>query len=138
MKDKPKKIIRAHKKFDPEKWEEALFGELVRKAVLETFGDGPCRSEDEAVILAFWKLYDPMETGKRTKVELMYTVEETPEEGSDLPPVPPRIRWLTAHSHPGEPLTPSPDDLLLYDRLDLERGACSHYITDGITIKKIR
>ena len=124
---------------DPEFWREALFMEIVRKAMLESFEDEPYRSEDEAAILAFWLLLDPFDTGRRMKTELSYAVKDDPAgKGSDLPPLPPRIRWITAHSHPGEPLTPSADDLFLYDRLDLERGAVSHFIMDGIRIRKIR
>ena len=131
--------IRKKRRIRKEEWRAAISAEFVRMAVLASFGKEPCRSEDEAAVLAFWRLYDPMKTGSRTKTEITYTVPEDPRETfSGLPPIPPRIRWLTAHVHPDEPLRPSPDDLLLYDRLDLERGACSHFILDGLRINKIR
>lgn len=119
-------------------WRDALFLELVRRAILETFDEGPCRSEDEAAVLAFWKLLNPFGSEDRDRIEIPFLAEPDGESDPSLPPLPPRIRWLTAHVHPGEPLTPSADDLLLYDRLDLERGACVHFILDGVRVKKIR
>ena len=119
-----------------EAWKRALILEAVRAAVLEEYEKEPCLSEDEALIAAWWKLLNPFGAPDREKAEIAYTVR--PEEDADLPPTPPRIRWLTAHVHRNEPLTPSADDLLLYDRMDEERGACSHFILDGLRIKKIR
>ncbi len=122
-----------------EEWRRALILETVRAAVLAEYEKEPCDSEDEALILAWWRLLNPFDTPDREKTEITYTAEDdTPEENADLPPLPPRIRWLTAHVHPDEPLKPSVDDLLLYDRMDLERGACSHFILDGLKIRKIR
>ena len=127
-----------------EEWWDALALGLVRAAVLEDLGDDPARSEDEAALTAFWRLQNPFRDAgggaeDRQKAEIPYQSENPPwDPDSDLPPIPPRIRWLTAHVHPREPLTPSVDDLLLYDRIDLERGACSHFILDGFHIKKIR
>lgn len=131
------------KKPTKEEWQNALALELVRAAVLEDLGDPP-RSEDEAALTAFWRLQNPFrEAGggaeDREKTEIPYQSKDpAPDPDSGMPPIPPRIRWLTAHVHPREPLTPSVDDLLLYDRMDLERGACSHFILDGFHIKKIR
>ena len=122
-----------------EEWQRALILETVRAAVLAEYEKEPCDSEDEALILAWWRLLNPFGTPDREKTEITYTADDdTPEENADLPPLPPRIRWLTAHVHPDEPLKPSVDDLLLYDRMDLERGACSHFILDGLKIRKIR
>ena len=121
-----------------EKYREDLFLELVRAAVLETFGDSPCRSEDEAALLCFWKTVNPFRVPGRESDEETFLSEPSAREEDDLPPVPPRVRTVTAHVHRDEPLTPSPDDLLMYDRLDLERGACSHFIIDGFSVKKIR
>ncbi len=122
-----------------EEWRRALILETVRAAVLAEYEKEPCDSEDEALILAWWRLLNPFGTPDREKTEITYTADDdTPEENADLPPLPPRIRWLTAHVHPDEPLKPSVDDLLLYDRMDLERGACSHFILDGLKIRKIR
>ncbi len=122
-----------------EEWRRALILETVRAAVLAEYEKEPCDSEDEALILAWWRLLNPFGTPDREKTEITYTADDdTPEENADLPPLPPRIRWLTAHIHPDEPLKPSVDDLLLYDRMDLERGACSHFILDGLKIRKIR
>jgi len=135
--------MKENKKPTKEEWRDALYMELVRAAVLENLGDPP-RSEDEAALMAFWRLQNPFrEAGggaeDREKAEISYLSEDpAPDPDSGLPPIPPRIRWLTAHVHPREPLTPSVDDLLLYDRMDLERGACSHFILDGFHIKKIR
>ena len=122
-----------------EEWRRALILETVRAAVLAEYEKEPCDSEDEALILAWWRLLNPFGTPDREKTEITYTADDdSPEENADLPPLPPRIRWLTAHVHPDEPLKPSVDDLLLYDRMDLERGACSHFILDGLKIRKIR
>ena len=120
-------------------WRRALILETVRTAMLEEYEKDLCGSEEEAMLLAWWRLLNPFDAPGREKTEIPYTASgETDEEDADLPPTPPRIRWLTAHAHPNEPLTPSVDDLLLYDRLDLERGACSHFILDGLKIRKIR
>ena len=120
-------------------WRRALILETVRAALLEEYEKDLCGSEEEAMLLAFWRLLNPFGAPGREKTEIPYTASDEPgEEEPDLPPTPPRIRWLTAHVHPNEPLTPSVDDLLVYDRMDLERGACSHYIQDGLKIKKIR
>ena len=122
-----------------EEWRRALILETVRAAVLAEYEKEPCDSEDEALILAWWRLLNPFGTPDREKTEITYTADDdTPEENADLPPLPPPVRWLTAHVHPDEPLKPSVDDLLLYDRMDLERGACSHFILDGLKIRKIR
>ena len=118
---------------------QALFLELVRAAVLESFRHQPCRSEDEALLFCFWKLVNPFGLESRMSAEAVYTVPDSPDDGEgDLPPRPVRTRTVTLHAHPDEPLVPSPDDLLLYDRLDLERGACSHFIADGFRVKKVR
>jgi hypothetical protein len=120
-------------------YRDKLFLELVRAAVLESFEKSPCRSEDEAALKCFWKTVNPFLVPGRDSDEETYLCENDPaSEETDLPPVPPRIRTVTVHTHRGEPMTPSPDDLLLYDRLDLERGACSHFIIDGFHVKKIR
>lgn len=122
-----------------EAWRRALILETVRAAILAEYEKEPCDSEDEALILAYWRLLNPFGAPDREKTEITYTADDDPAgEAPDLPPLPPRIRWLTAHVHPDEPLKPSVDDLLIYDRLDRERGACSHFILDGIKIKKIR
>ncbi len=50
---------------------------------------------------------------------------------------------FTAHTHPGEPLVPSPDDLLVYERI--RRSYCGrterqilHFLIDGYTCRKVR
>ena len=117
--------MKENKKPTKEEWRDALYMELVRAAVLENLGDPPREAGGGAE--------------DREKAEISYLSEDpAPDPDSGMPPIPPRIRWLTAHVHPREPLTPSVDDLLLYDRMDLERGACSHFILDGFHIKKIR
>ncbi len=117
----------------------ALFLELVRTAVLESFRICPCRSEDEALLFCFWKLLNPFGLESRVSAEAAYAVPDSPEDKeSTLPPRPVRTRTVTVHAHSDEPLVPSPDDMLLYDRIDLERGACSHFIADGFRLKKVR
>ena len=125
-------------KMSREAYRKALFLEMTRQAVLEDFPrKKPCRSEDEAAVFAMWILLNPFGIEGRESVEIPYYA---PEE-KKLPFFPKklrRVRTLIAHSHPDEPLNPSPDDLLLFVKLDLERGACSFYIADGFEIRKIR
>ena len=47
---------------------------------------------------------------------------------------------FTVHTHPGEPLTPSPDDLAVYHYMDAadENGEpMTHFITDGFLCRKV-
>lgn len=47
---------------------------------------------------------------------------------------------FTAHTHPNEPLVPSPDDLLVYSRFDSDISRAEeqlvHFIIDGYTCRK--
>ena len=122
----------------PREFRKAMCLEFTRALVLEQYRETKIlASERDAERYAVWYLIDPLGLGSRKKVEIPFYA---PEEF--LPPFcPPRprgIRLLIAHSHSSEPLVPSPDDLLLFDRLDLERGACIHCIADGFRIVRIR
>ena len=50
---------------------------------------------------------------------------------------------FTVHSHPNEPLIPSPDDLRVYQQLEAEyirkHGECkfAHFLTDGFLCRKV-
>ena len=129
-----------------EEYRRALYLEIVRKAVLaemekgrprDADGNPRFRSEDEAVLWSLWKLLNPFGVKDRTKAETSFAQEAEPPE-DDLPPRPPMIRTVTAHTHPGEPLEASPDDLLMYSRLDRERGSGIHILADGFDYRILR
>ena len=110
---------------------EILSAEAIRAAVLETDPPkDPASSEDAILLDALWTLFTPSLSFDRVSEYIGYF---TPEEGPEPEPLPmpPRRKLFTAHSHPGEPLTPSPDDLAVYYRLERARGACVNYILDG-------
>ena len=48
-----------------EAWKRALILEAVRAAVLEEYEKETCRSEDEALIMAWWKLLNPWASARR-------------------------------------------------------------------------
>ena len=125
--------------FNPEEYRKILFLEAVRAAMLDELNwkDDAPRSEEETLIGVVWYLLNPLGLEQRGKVERTVLAEEE-EPLPGYPPTPPRERYFTAHAHPNEPLTPSPDDLMIYNRLDLEHGAGVNYIVDGFKVKKIK
>ena len=111
----------------------ALFAEVVRAAVLAENPapkDEVYASQEAAVLAAVWSLYNPLGLAGRETSFFALIPSDTPQD-PDLPPIPPRRKYFSAHVHPGEPLTESPDDLLRYHLLDLEHGAGVCCILDG-------
>ncbi len=109
-----------------------LFDETVRAAALESLprgGKEAVFTEDTAVICSVWLLLDPLRLEARGAVECEIEGTKAPP-AKRTPPLSPRVRYFTAHSHAGEPITPSPDDLLRYYILDEEHGAGVNYIVD--------
>ena len=123
--------------------EDAMRLEIARAAVLEQLrrdrpgkkpGEIAPESRDEAVLAAVWTLLNPAGAEGRESVRWTWTEPAEPIEG--MPPIE-RVKVFTAHAHAGEPLTPSPDDLLRYYLLDIEHGGGIHVITDGFKMKEI-
>ena len=125
--------------FDREEYRSALFLEAVRSVMLDTLGqrDDEPAPEDRTLIGAVWYLLDPLKTGARGKTERTVLAEKEEPPMPGYPPLPPRERYFTAHAHPDEPLTPSADDLLIYNRLDREHGTGVNYIVDRFRVKKV-
>ena len=110
---------------------EILSVEAVRAAVLEADPpENPASSEDAILLDALWTLLRPSVSFDRPSEYIGYFTPAEEPEPAPLP-MPPRRKLFTAHTHPGEPLTPSPDDLVVYYRLERARGACVNYILDG-------
>ena len=119
-------------------YRKAMCLEFARALVLEEYRETEIfDSQREAERYAVWFLLDPLGSGSRNKAEIPFYAPEEPPPPF-CPPRPRGIRLLIAHSHSSKPLVPSPDDLLLFDKLDLERGACVHCIADGFRLVRIR
>ena len=110
-------------------YKDALLVELIRYIQLER-DDWDDSSEFDHALRSVWYLLNPLELDDRSKIITDYFVDKEDEYG----PYKCKMKF-TAHSHHNEPLNPSPDDIIVYNRLDLKFS--SHFITDRFNIVKI-
>lgn len=108
--------------------EEAL--EAVRFAELER-DDLDLSDEFDAAIYSMWYLLDPLGTGTRESVGTTDACKMI------LPREKTKNLKFTAHSHTGEPLVPSPDDIKLYS-IHSRRGNFVHFIIDRFLCRKVK
>lgn len=151
-------------------YHDLLLPEVVRYAKIRSM-DPENLDEYGAAIFATWYTQNPLGRPDRDNIcnfeepqePIIYNKKSAleafgnPRLGDSPLPQPKRrakkqkgVRF-TAHTHPDEPLDPSPDDLLVYDRVDaiLARtdtpaGTGSkaeddliHFIIDGYTCRKV-
>lgn len=147
-------------------YHDVLLPEVVRFAKIRAMNPEEL-DEFGAAIFATWYTQNPNDLPNR---EIICNFEEPNKEepifnrnkreqgfvgklrlGSDTPATPPREPvyhrgvCFTAHTHPGEPLEPSPDDLLIYKRLRKILSSdptksyrpLVNYIIDGYTCRKV-
>ena len=109
---------------------EAMKLEAVRQAELSRT-DLDLSDEFDAAIYSMWYLLDPMNLGKRESVGTASVCREKIDEKRAK-----NLRF-TAHAHHNEPITASPDDRLLYARLERISKKYIHFITDRFRIFRI-
>jgi len=138
-------------------YHDLLLPELFRYAKLRSMNPDQL-DEDGAAIYSIWytqNAEDHPERGvffnmRKAAAPIIATKTDARKLFGDVrlgeTPVPKRrpakskgIRF-TVHVHPGEPLTPSPDDLSVYRYMDAaaEDGeSITHFITDGFLCRKV-
>lgn len=140
-------------------YHDLLLPELIRYAKLETM-DPENLDEYGAAIFSIWYTQDPLGKGNRDHIcnfeepedPVIYDKKSAVEAYGNIrlgeTPKPKRraskqkgIRF-TAHTHPGEPLEPSPDDRMVYDRLRAlypkkAEEEIVNFIIDGYICRKV-
>ena len=110
-------------------YKDDLLIELIRYVQMQRT-DWDESSEFDLALRSVWYLLNPLELEDRSKIVTDYFVDEVDEYGPYK-----SKRKFTSHSHHNEPLIPSPDDIIVYNRLDYKFS--SHFITDRFNIVKI-
>lgn len=145
-------------------YHDLLLPELIRYAKLETM-DPENLDEYGAAIFSIWYTQDPLGMGDREHI-CNFDESETEEDPvicdkksaveaygnirlGETPQPKRRSRTkkrkgvrFTAHTHPGEPLEPSPDDQMVYDRLRAlypkkAEEKLVNFIIDGYICRKV-
>ncbi len=98
--------------------------ELLRYAALENRSD-TFSDEYEMSVYSTWYLLNPLSLHGREEI----SAKLTSDDGGSL--------TCTAHAHHGEPLDPSPDDIVIYDLMKKESGEAVNFIIDGFDCKKV-
>lgn len=144
-------------------YHDLLLPEIVRYAKIRSM-DPENLDEYSAAVFATWYTQNPLGRPERDSIcnfeeeekePIIFDKKSAREAYGDLrlneSPKPKRrikkkkgVRF-TAHTHPDEPLDPSPDDLLIYSHLDREKTSVSssaedqliHFIIDGYICRKV-
>ncbi len=144
-------------------YHDLLIPELIRYAKLQTMNPEKL-DEYGAAIFSIWYTQNPLGKPNRDNICNFDEPEEEPvicdkksaleaygsvrlgEKPKPQPKRrPPKLKGIrfTAHTHPDEPLEPSPDDLIVYDRItalhrekDKEESDIVNFIIDGYTCRK--
>ena len=148
-------------------YHDLLLPEIIRYSKIRSM-DPEKLDEDGASVFATWFTQNPLNRPGRDSI---CNFEEEPEpiildrksmkkaagdirlgEENPTPPKPKRTPrkkkgvLFTAHTHPSEPLEPSPDDLLIYRHLDRRKEnepapssgpSIIHFIIDGFLCRKV-
>lgn len=145
---------------DKDYYHEVLLPEIVRYSKIRSM-DPENLDEYGAAVFATWYTRNPLGCADRDYICNFDEPQEpvisdkksameafgNPRLGEDPPtPKKPKSRKkskgirFTAHTHPDEPLVPSPDDLLVYSRFDSAIARAKeqlvHFIIDGYTCRK--
>ena len=107
---------------------DAVALELMRAMQLRR-KDFDLRKEEDAAVYSIWYLLNPLPIDGRDRLEL--TCEARDGRNGK------RFFRFTAHAHRNEPLVPSPDDMLIYDREHRNGKRSVHYIVDRFRIRKV-
>ena len=149
---------------DKDFYHDLLLPEIIRYAKTRSMNPENL-DEDGASIFAIWYTQNPLDCPGRDSIcnfeekrEPILTDKKSIKKaygslrlGEEIPsPQKPKksVRkkkgvLFTAHTHPSEPLTPSPDDLLIYRHLERRKEPDSspkdpilHFIIDGFLCRK--
>lgn len=140
---------------------DLLIPEVARYAKIRSM-DPEKLDENGAAIFATWYTQNPLELPERDNIcnyeekePVIVSRKDARKLCGDLrlseSPTPARrpakmkgVRF-TAHTHPSEPLEPSPDDLLIYHSLERKKTADEpaenrlvHFIIDGYVCRKVK
>ena len=143
-------------------YNDVLIPEVIRFAKIRSM-DPENLDEYGAAVFATWYTQNPLDLERRKSIcnfeepkePIIYNKTSAREVfgnvrlNEDPKPKRPRRKkhgiLFTAHAHPNEPLLPSPDDLLIYNRFDERRkspgGSAAenqliHFIIDGFICRK--
>ena len=116
----------AGKKYDEEAMLEAVCHELMRAAVLEKLENET--DSGSALIRGVAAVGNPLGFPGRAHRREIVLDPEVESFGS---------REITVHAHPGEAVTESPEDVLLYLETRRRRRPARHYIADGIDVREV-
>ena len=145
-------------------YHDLLLPEIIRYAKIRSMNPENL-DEDGASIFATWYTQNPLDRPGRDSI-CNFEEEQEPiliDKKSmkkaygnirlgDETPTPPKVKktakkkkgvLFTAHTHPSEPLEPSPDDLLIYRHLERRKEPDSssgspilHFLIDGFLCRK--
>lgn len=115
---------------DKEKELQQIHLEAVRYAELHR-NDFDLSDEFDAAIYSTWYLLNPLGLKHRDSIGTTEPCEEI------LPRERTKSLRFTAHAHHSEPLTLSPDDILIYTTLT-RRGKFLHFIIDRFICRRVK
>ena len=107
---------------------DRLLTEAVRFAELER-KERDLSDEFGVAVYAAWYLTNPLKLRGRQTLD---SVTLAGKLGGRR-----KVMRFTAHSHDCEPLHPSPDDILIYSRMNETDPGASHFLTDRLDCIKL-